>query len=144
MYDEARIYLNIKQNFLFQLAGCPIKIEVLNDFWKKLKGEITGPPETPYEGGKFILDIEIPESYPFDPPKVYQTYIANSICDSNGPTNLQFYILYRFMFSKLIFNLHTYDMSQHSVYTEWKQLTTTSILYYLLSIYVRILMCIDC
>ncbi|XP_077302078.1 ubiquitin conjugating enzyme 4 [Arctopsyche grandis] len=53
-----------------ELVGCPIKIEVLNDFWMTLKGEITGPPETPYEGGKFILNFEIPESYPFDPPKV--------------------------------------------------------------------------
>merc|ERR1712070_1278334 len=29
-----------------------------------------GAPETPYEGGTFELDIQIPESYPFSPPKV--------------------------------------------------------------------------
>ena len=31
---------------------------------------LTGPPDTPYEGGHFVLDIKIPETYPFNPPKV--------------------------------------------------------------------------
>jgi len=32
--------------------------------------EIAGPPDTPYEGATYILDIKIPETYPFNPPKV--------------------------------------------------------------------------
>jgi ubiquitin-conjugating enzyme (huntingtin interacting protein 2) len=36
----------------------------------KLRGIVTGPPDTPFEGGTFVLDINIPESYPFNPPKV--------------------------------------------------------------------------
>jgi len=36
----------------------------------KLKGEIDGPPDTPYAGGKYQLAIEIPPTYPFNPPKV--------------------------------------------------------------------------
>jgi len=36
----------------------------------KLKGEIDGPPDTAYAGGKYQLAIEIPNTYPFNPPKV--------------------------------------------------------------------------
>jgi ubiquitin-conjugating enzyme (huntingtin interacting protein 2) len=41
-----------------------------NDNCTDLKGEITGPPGTPYQDGKFQLSIRIPETYPFNPPKV--------------------------------------------------------------------------
>lgn len=33
-----------------------------------LEGQFEGPPDTPYEGGKFIVDIRIPNDYPFRPP----------------------------------------------------------------------------
>merc|ERR1712118_228226 len=33
-------------------------------------GHLNGPEETPYEGGHFVLDISIPEEYPYSPPKV--------------------------------------------------------------------------
>ncbi|EDV24894.1 uncharacterized protein TRIADDRAFT_24883 [Trichoplax adhaerens] len=50
---------------------CGICIKMLNENnFTKLLGEITGPPDTPYEGGKFLVDIEIPDSYPFNPPKM--------------------------------------------------------------------------
>ena len=35
-----------------------------------MRGEIAGPPDTPYEGGTYVLEIKIPETYPFNPPKV--------------------------------------------------------------------------
>ena len=35
-----------------------------------LKGSFEGPPGTPYENGKFVVDIEVPMEYPFKPPKM--------------------------------------------------------------------------
>ncbi|XP_049296167.1 ubiquitin-conjugating enzyme E2-22 kDa isoform X2 [Anopheles funestus] len=43
---------------------------MVNDNFTELRGEIAGPPDTPYEGGKFMLEITVPETYPFNPPKV--------------------------------------------------------------------------
>jgi len=47
-----------------------IRVDLIDNDFTHLRGEITGPPDTPYEGGKFELDIIIPETYPFTPPKV--------------------------------------------------------------------------
>jgi len=47
-----------------------IKLEMVDANVLHLKGEIFGPPDTPYEGGKFKLDITVPDSYPFNPPKI--------------------------------------------------------------------------
>ncbi|KAI6656462.1 Ubiquitin-conjugating enzyme E2 K-like [Oopsacas minuta] len=47
-----------------------IKLEMVAENLKHLQGEIKGPPDTPFEGATFILDILIPDSYPFNPPKV--------------------------------------------------------------------------
>ncbi|ETW08275.1 hypothetical protein H310_00902 [Aphanomyces invadans] len=38
--------------------------------WDALVGTIRGPVGTPYEGGHFVLEINIPKTYPFEPPKV--------------------------------------------------------------------------
>lgn len=60
------------------MAKCAIRVELVDDNYTELKGEIAGPPDTPYEGGNFILEIKVPETYPFNPPKVsilkYKTY----------------------------------------------------------------------
>lgn len=37
---------------------------------RHLKGTIIGSESTPYEGGEFEIDIEIPAQYPFEPPKM--------------------------------------------------------------------------
>ncbi|XP_017137962.1 ubiquitin-conjugating enzyme E2-22 kDa-like [Drosophila miranda] len=53
-----------------EIERCPIKIERVNGSWTDLRGEISGPPNTPYEGGKYTLEIKVPEEYPDSPPKV--------------------------------------------------------------------------
>ncbi|CAK1588543.1 unnamed protein product [Parnassius mnemosyne] len=53
-----------------EVAGGAIKLELVNDSWTELKGQIAGPPDTPYEGGTFLLEIKVPETYPFNPPKI--------------------------------------------------------------------------
>ena len=57
-------------HFLVQVARCSIHVELIGENFSELKGEIAGPPDTPYEGARFQLEIKIPETYPFNPPKV--------------------------------------------------------------------------
>lgn len=75
-------------------------MDLVDETFTELKGEIAGPPDTPYEGekpslvfsssqhnsldqcevhtllvlcfvgGRYQLEIKIPETYPFNPPKV--------------------------------------------------------------------------
>jgi len=33
-----------------------------------LRASFPGPPDTPYEGGTYVVDIKIPQEYPFRPP----------------------------------------------------------------------------
>ncbi|KAL3879174.1 hypothetical protein ACJMK2_031483 [Sinanodonta woodiana] len=68
---EARIKREFKEVVKSEeVAKCHIKVELVNDTFTELRGEIAGPPDTPYEGGNFILEIKIPDTYPFNPPKV--------------------------------------------------------------------------
>ncbi|KAH8408898.1 hypothetical protein KR009_003482 [Drosophila setifemur] len=53
-----------------EILQCAIKVALVNDSWTELRGEIAGPPDTPYEGGRFVLEIKVPQTYPFKPPKV--------------------------------------------------------------------------
>lgn len=51
----------------------------------KLYAEILGSKETPYSGGSFKLEIQLPERYPFHPPKVrFVTKIYHPNIDGNG------------------------------------------------------------
>ena len=35
-----------------------------------LRGSFSGPPDSPYTGGTFYVDIQLPDNYPFVPPKM--------------------------------------------------------------------------
>ena len=35
-----------------------------------LLASFPGPPDTPYEGGTYVIDVKIPLEYPFRPPKM--------------------------------------------------------------------------
>ncbi|KAK1215366.1 Ubiquitin-conjugating enzyme E2 1 [Marasmius sp. AFHP31] len=47
-----------------------ITLELIDNSPFHLKGSFPGPEETPYEGGKFEVDIVIPDAYPFQPVKM--------------------------------------------------------------------------
>jgi ubiquitin-conjugating enzyme (huntingtin interacting protein 2) len=61
-----------------------------------LRGQFYGPPDTPYEGGSFFVDIKIPSEYPFRPPVMrFETRIwhpnvssqtVSIYCPSYGPS----------------------------------------------------------
>lgn len=36
----------------------------------RLRGSFPAPPETVYEGGTYQVNIEVPDQYPFKPPKI--------------------------------------------------------------------------
>lgn len=61
-----------------------ITLNLVNeDNLNHLTGTFIGPPDTPYEGGRFVVDIKIPNEYPFKPPimkfdtKVYHPNISS-------------------------------------------------------------------
>jgi len=66
---------------VWQVAKCHIKLELKNESFTDLRGEIAGPPDTPYEGATYALDIKIPETYPFNPPKVWHLMLMLSAFD---------------------------------------------------------------
>ncbi|KAF8649013.1 hypothetical protein AX16_006127 [Volvariella volvacea WC 439] len=47
-----------------------IAIELVDESPFHLKGSFPGPEGTPYQGGRFEVDIVIPDSYPFQPVKM--------------------------------------------------------------------------
>lgn len=61
--------------------------ELIQNDLSHLRGKFKGPPQTPYEGGEYIVDIKIPNEYPFRPPqmrfetKVYHPNVSSqTVC----------------------------------------------------------------
>lgn len=50
-------------------SGVTLKLNNENDL-THLTGYFNGPPGTPYEGGVFQVNIDIPNEYPFKPPQM--------------------------------------------------------------------------
>ncbi|TDH10517.1 hypothetical protein EPR50_G00075950 [Perca flavescens] len=50
-----------------------------------LRAQIVGGTGTPYEGGLFLLEIKVPERYPFEPPKMrFLTPVYHPNIDNSG------------------------------------------------------------
>ena len=47
-----------------------VQVKMVNNDIRHWKGKIKGPIDTCYAGGTFIVDIIIPDDYPFKPPKM--------------------------------------------------------------------------
>ena len=47
-----------------------VTANIIGDNKKHWRGTIFGSKDTPYEGGVFVIDILIPDKYPFAPPKM--------------------------------------------------------------------------
>lgn len=47
-----------------------VKIRLAGESLTELIGTVTGPPDTPYAGGKFDILIVLPAAYPFEAPTV--------------------------------------------------------------------------
>ncbi|GBG74237.1 hypothetical protein CBR_g17947 [Chara braunii] len=48
-----------------------VSVSVCGDELSLMRGTIVGPVGTPYEGGTFVVDIQLPSAYPFEPPKMH-------------------------------------------------------------------------
>jgi ubiquitin-protein ligase len=47
-----------------------VKVALLNNDIRHWIGSIEGPDDTPYSGGLFQIDIQLPPEYPYKPPKM--------------------------------------------------------------------------
>ncbi|GAA6034901.1 hypothetical protein JCM8097_009359 [Rhodosporidiobolus ruineniae] len=63
--------------------GC--EVEASEDNVYEWSAWVDGPPDSPYEGGRFALHITLPPDYPFRPPKVtFQTRIYHCNINTSG------------------------------------------------------------
>lgn len=53
-----------------EVKSSGVHLDLVGDSFSELVGTIAGPQDSPYQDGVFKLEIKIPDSYPFNPPKV--------------------------------------------------------------------------
>lgn len=49
-------------------SDCNVICNFVGEDVSHLEAQFQGPPDTAYEGGTFVVDIKIPNEYPFRPP----------------------------------------------------------------------------
>ncbi len=62
--------LNKLSNMAVQSADIFLSPDIEDDY-NTLNATMIGPPNTPFEGGVFFLQVKLPIEYPLQPPKVY-------------------------------------------------------------------------
>lgn len=83
MASIKRIQGEIKDILLNPLPNC--SASPINNNLYKWTATILGPSQSPYEGGLFYLDIELPKNYPFSPPLItFKTRIYHCNISTRG------------------------------------------------------------
>ncbi|EKU22791.1 hypothetical protein NGA_0500800 [Nannochloropsis gaditana CCMP526] len=80
MGDFSRIQKELRECAKDQKSG--VTASPVGSSLNHLSGTITGPDGTPYEKGVFKIDIQIPTSYPFEPPKM--KFVTKIWCVRDG------------------------------------------------------------
>ncbi len=65
-----RLFKEQKSIVLNPIDGIAITPANDNDITNSWTACVDGPKDTPYEGGKFHINVEFPKEYPFRPPKL--------------------------------------------------------------------------
>ena len=68
MADRGRLKKELAE--LQKDTNAGVTVTPKSDQLTELEGSITGPADTPYEGGFYQISISIPAGYPFEPPKM--------------------------------------------------------------------------
>ncbi len=68
MLDLRRIQKELKEIERDKASG--VTVQLKGNSLQHLIGYVEGPKDTPYEGGLFVVDIHLEDSYPFVPPKM--------------------------------------------------------------------------
>lgn len=68
--SELKMFNSKSSTDLTETTGISIDIPDESNI-SKLTAYITGPKDTPYEGGRFNLQVKFPPNYPFVAPKIY-------------------------------------------------------------------------
>ena len=70
--DSGRIMKELKelQEAAKSSPNTAVQAQLVGDDLRHWQGTIFGPKDTSYEGGIFKIDIQIPNEYPFKPPKM--------------------------------------------------------------------------
>ncbi|GMH16717.1 hypothetical protein Nepgr_018558 [Nepenthes gracilis] len=69
MLELARVQKEL-QELTRDVKVSGITVKPNGDSLSHLIGTISGPIDTPYEGGSFLIDIVLPDQYPYEPPKM--------------------------------------------------------------------------
>jgi len=70
-----------------RIAGAqnPNGISIVDDNMTHWSAVLKGPIGSPYEGGRFVLDLIFPPKYPFEPPRVtFRTPVFHPNVSTNG------------------------------------------------------------
>ncbi|XP_074561756.1 ubiquitin-conjugating enzyme E2 27-like [Curcuma longa] len=71
MLDVSRVQKELVEcNRDESISGVSISLADGGTDLSHLRGTISGPVDTPYEGGNFVIDIRLTSGYPFEPPKM--------------------------------------------------------------------------